>query len=84
MERVIITIEALNPVNKLKTGTIINTISEMNGISSMNLKFDDQYKFIFSFEHDSDQNEIEIIGNIKFLLSQYSSSVLSIKKESKN
>lgn len=83
MERTIITIEALNPVNKLKIEAIINTISEMNGISSVNLKFDDQYKFTFNFEYDSNLNETEILGNIKFLFSQYSSSVLSIKIESK-
>ncbi|MBK5721221.1 hypothetical protein JGH11_10100 [Dysgonomonas sp. Marseille-P4677] len=81
MEKTNITIEAINPVNKLNIETIINTISEMEGVSSVNLLFDNQYKFIFSLEYDTTSDYTSFVENVRLLLNYYSSSILSLKNK---
>lgn len=74
-----IIIEALNPVNKSNIDTIIHTISKMEGVSSVGLNFDDQYKFIFYVDYDEALLQI-IKGQIKSLLMFYGSVILTMKE----
>lgn len=80
MEQSRIIVEALNPVNKSNIDTIIYTISKMEGILSVGLNFDDQYKFIFHIDYDKPLLQT-ITGQVKSLLMFYGSAILTLKAE---
>lgn len=80
MEQSKIIIEALNPVNKSNIDTIIHTISKMEGVSSVGVNFDDQYKFIFYIDHEEALLQ-SITGQVKSLLMFYGSAILTLKED---
>lgn len=81
MTQISVKVEAMNPVNKGNIDIIIQRVTEIDGVSTARLIFDDQYKFRFVFDYESSFDKDEIVHQIKALLDLYYSAILSIKED---
>lgn len=80
MDQNTLKIKALNPVTKSKIPLIIESISKLEGLLSIEFNEENTYFFIFTTIIKSDYDAIELTGRMRELLRFHASSILSINK----